>query len=342
MTTSERVLKYLKRGSAGQAELAKALKVARPYLAKVMQKMVKEKKIKAVGTTTNRYYEIGSKEGSRVGSKEGSRAISEASYTYMSEVAPSSKLMLRLHRLQRNYKLLSKPVQDKLTGLKEVMLNNTQYFKGTGYRITDNILELEGIELWSNRCTPAAILEGVAYTIANNVANAIAKQYGLEIDLSAPWSPQNLMEIELTEHEMAERVKKKGKIPLHFDGNMDPDVWMDKSYGLGGLESNRVAYIQKLTDMTNYIVEDRWSPSSQVQFNGQIQEHLLATANQIGQLVEQQSYEHQSRLDAYKQDMALRKDIKKHLALLDAKMNRIYQRKIGEYLGDGNENAKRL
>lgn len=179
----------------------------------------------------------------------------------------STKLNLRLHRLQRNYKLLAKPDTSSLTGLAKISINHSDQYIGKGFRITNNLLELEGIQLTSTRNTPAAILEGVAITLADNLARTLAAQYGLVIDMQGA-SPPKLMEIELTAHDMAERVEEKGIILLyHKDGYK---VWMDHSFGLGSLESNKVAYIQKLTDFTNDIVEDRWGIRQQLELNQQI------------------------------------------------------------------------
>lgn len=174
--------------------------------------------------------------------------------------AEGPKLMLRLHRLPRLYSIQNAVSEARLAGLKPLGMNNNMQYLGDGFRITTQHLELEGIRLVASRLTPAGVVRAVAIQLADVAAGAIAAQYGLKIDIPGATSPPNMIEIELTEHEMAERVQDKGIIPLHYDGSTrEPDVWMDKSFGMGGLESNVVPYIQKLTDMTNDIVDrDAW------------------------------------------------------------------------------------
>ena len=314
MTTKDTILKLLpesmsQQGMNQQAWLAKQLGLSKDAVSKALRELQKEGKVERFGgKTTGGYYELSfHKSGSEAGRKlhqyekgseatsiqnlqasdqvrarslqERSEAINETPTIVMedtSKLQPKAKLQLRLHRLQRNFKLTSPLDTSKLAPLKQVQIDNMTYwhsaFAGTSFKITNNILEIEGIEIWSDRRTPVAMTEGLAYFLAENMARAIAKQYGLSIDYASASSPKGLMEVELTEHEMAERVKKKGKIPLHWDENLNADVWMDKSFGLGGLESNVVAYIQRLTDFTNYIVEEKWSVKEQLEFNKQTQD----------------------------------------------------------------------
>ena len=173
--------------------------------------------------------------------------------------APRPKLMLRLHRLQRSYLILNAISEQKLSGLRKLLLNNNHQWIGKGFRITSQNLELEGIELWSARSTPAAILDAVAKTISDNMAKSLSEQYGFLVDIDHPYSPPRLEEIELTEHALAEVERRKGIIMLYSDQE-GYEVWMDKSFGLGGFESNRTEYIQKLTDFTTDLVEnDSWN-----------------------------------------------------------------------------------
>lgn len=172
-----------------------------------------------------------------------------ASVAPLGMTQPLAKLQLHAHRFQKNYKLLAKPAQASMEDLREE--GGIHY--GQGFRITKNILELEGLEVWSDYNVPISILLATLNTQSDNIACAISKQYGLDIGEAA--TPPKLTEIELTEHALAEQVDEKGKIPLHYDADMKPDVWMDKSFGLGGLESNTSTYIQRLTNMTRDIVE---------------------------------------------------------------------------------------
>lgn len=171
-------------------------------------------------------------------------------------------LALRLHRKQVSYPILNAVSEQKLLslGLKEHMLNNNTQYLGAGFRVTTQNLELEGIELWAHRLAPSAVIDGIANGIADNLALSLASQYGLRIDIQQRHSPEGLTEVELTQHEMAKRVLEKGIIPVHWNASThDADVWMDKSFGYGGIESNVFPYIQKLTNMTNDIVDhDGW------------------------------------------------------------------------------------
>ena len=259
--TRDKVLSLLAQRLTQKA-IAKKLGISRSAVSKHLLKMERKGIIKGYGKTLNRYYEKvdnSLRSEVRAGGIKGGvklpfdtpKETSQTSYRY----ATPSKLKLRLHRLQRTYALLShKPI----TGLKELDLNNNKQYLGKGFRITTRHLEIEGLELYAERETPIAILEAIAVSLADNMAKSLAEEYGLDI---APQghTPPLLTEIELTEHEMAERVEQRGIIELYKD-KQGYKVWMDKSLGLGGLESNKVAYIQKLTDMTNDIVDnDAWN-----------------------------------------------------------------------------------
>jgi hypothetical protein len=140
--------------------------------------------------------------------------------------------------------------------LKLNRINNTDQWIGAGFRITSQHLELEGIELISDPRLPAAILEGFAITAADNLAERLASHYGLVIAKDGQ-TPPKLTEFELNATQMTERMERKGLIELVSKEGYK--VWVDWSFGIGGLESNKTLYIQKLTTFANDLVEqDMW------------------------------------------------------------------------------------
>ena len=263
MNTQERILKSLKQNPEfNQKALSKLLNLSEGTISYHIKIMEKQGKIQT-SRSSSKFLEV----------------LSNLSYSVDKPPIPiSHKLSLRLHRLQRSYELINAVSEQKLSGLRKNLLNNNHQWIGKGFRITTKHLELEGIELWSSREMPAAMLEGIAKSLADNLASSLASQYGFSIDMEHPYTPPRLTEIELTQHAMAEFERQKGIIELYKDKE-GYTVWMDKSFGLGGLESNKTAYIQKLTDMTNDIVEhDGWE---------EMKRQTLINAQQIGQLTTQ-------------------------------------------------------
>lgn len=168
-----------------------------------------------------------------------------------------STLKLRLHRLQRTHTILNALSEEKLRSLKLNRLNNTNQYLGAGFRITTQHLELEGIEMISDFRVPPAVLEGLAISAADNIAQSLARQYGLVINKEGT-TPPKLTEFELNASQMTERMEHRGLIELYSD-NEGYKVWVDWSFGIGGLESNKTFYIQKLTTFANDLMEkDAW------------------------------------------------------------------------------------
>jgi hypothetical protein len=251
-----------------QAEIAKILGISQGYLSKGLQWATARNKERSKGNNS--------------GIVSSSSHLPTAQPQAEKEAKPATKLMLRLHRLQRKYKITNAVSEDRLRslGLKENKLHNNSQFLGSGFRITTQSLELEGIEVWSNRNVALGIVEGIAHSLSDAMAEGLANQYGITIDMKSAESPEGLQEVELTEHALAEAEKQKGIIALHYDSiTHKADVWMDKSFGLGGLESNKLPYLQKLTDMTNDIIEyNAWQ---------EIKANQLAFSKQLAKLAEQ-------------------------------------------------------
>ena len=175
---------------------------------------------------------------------------------------PQPNLKLRLHRFQRTYSILNAISEERIRSLKLNRLNNNPQWVGAGFRITTSstvphLLELEGIELISDSRLPVAILEGLAVSTADNIANSLASHYGLIISKEGQ-TPPKLTEFELNATQMTEKMEHKGLIELYSDAQ-GYKVWVDWSFGIGGLESNKTLYIQKLTTFANDLVEhDYW------------------------------------------------------------------------------------
>jgi transcriptional regulator with XRE-family HTH domain len=173
-------------------------------------------------------------------------------------ILTTPSLKLRLHRLQRSYAILNAISEDKLRSLKLNRLNNTDQYIGAGFRVTSRSLELEGMELVSDPRLPVAVLEGIAYSLADNTASRIAASYGFTIAKEGH-TPLKLTEIELSATQMTEKMEKKGLIELYSDAE-GYKVWVDWSFGIGGLESNRPLYLQRLTDFSIDLAEhDAWN-----------------------------------------------------------------------------------
>lgn len=166
-------------------------------------------------------------------------------------------LKLRLHRYQRSYKILNAVSEDKLRSLKLNRLNNTNQWLGAGFRVTSQHLEIEGMGLISDSRLNVAILEAQAQTLADNAAQRLASLYGLVISKEGQ-TPPKLTEIELNATEITKKMEHKGLIELYSDPE-GYKIWVDWSFGIGGLESNKDTYMQKLTDFANdLVVNDSW------------------------------------------------------------------------------------
>ena len=233
MTTQERIYALLQEGKYA-AQIAKLLHISPSAVSQHIKKMhLTPVKFQSV----YKAYELNDKLNS-------------------AHIPKSEALSLRLHRFQRSYKLLYAPSEAQLRGLKLNRINNTDPWIGAGFRITSQHLELEGMELISDPRLPAAILEGFAITAADNLAERLASHYGLVIAKDGQ-TPPKLTEFELNATQMTERMERKGLIELVSKEGYK--VWVDWSFGIGGLESNKTLYIQKLTTFANDLVEqDMW------------------------------------------------------------------------------------
>lgn len=219
--------------------------------------MEKKGLIKGIGTTTNRFYQVAEDTAEAVAEEvaEADKMKSEAHIPiskpkHVSEIKPMSQYV---HRLQRNYKLLNKPELMQSTELRLVQMHNNSYWQGQGFKITNNLLELEGIKLISSYQLPTDThLKPLAEAYADAVARAIASKYGLEIGEGATIQ----IEIEQVRHGLTRRIKGKGLVPIHFDPKTkQPDLWTDLSFGLRGLESNKAEVLAKMTELARQIID---------------------------------------------------------------------------------------
>lgn len=207
------------------------------------------------------YYYRKGREMRKAKSKAGKagKAPRASSYPLTRTALPAIQpLSLYLHRLQATFPLLSKPTSQE--GLAKLDLNNNQQLIGKKdsqtFKFTEQSLELQGIRLLAYRHVNAEfILVPTAKAYAEAIASQIAREHGCEIDVGK--GDFKLMEIELTEHELTERIEGRGLIPLHYGKDGKPDIWTDLSYGLRGFESKRADYIQLLTDFTNKVVDEK-------------------------------------------------------------------------------------
>lgn len=168
--------------------------------------------------------------------------------------------------------------------MKPNKINNNIQYLGNGYRITTQHLELEGLSLIADSRMPVAILEGLAISVANNIADSLASQLGLLISKEGI-TPPKLTEIELNATDLTDRVEEKGLIELYRDSE-GYRVWVDWSFGIGGLESNKILYIQKLTDFANdLVVNDAWE---KLKDNAKVESQIITDlAVRVDKLAEQ-------------------------------------------------------
>ncbi len=174
-------------------------------------------------------------------------------------------LKLRLHRFYYSIAILNAVSEDRLRALRRNdQLRNVTQWLGAGFRITQGarsrVLEIEGLELLSDYGLPVALLEAQALSMAQNACMMIARSYGLLLAKEG-YTPPRLTEIELNAIQMTERLKeieKKGVVPLYEDAE-GYRIWIDWSYGIGGMESNGPVYLQRISDFAKDMAEhDGW------------------------------------------------------------------------------------
>lgn len=194
------------------------------------------------------------------------------------KVKQTEPIKLRLHRLQRTYIIINAVSEDKLRALKlNDKLINIKQWLGAGFRIIRGngwTLELEGIELISHYRLPSALLKAQALTLCDNIAAQLAFGYGFVIAKEGN-TPPTLTEIEMSSTEMTQRLKnieKTKMLDLYTDAQ-GYKIWVDWSFGIGGLESNNTIYLQRLQDFAHDLAEiDLWSimkenSKDQIRFN---------------------------------------------------------------------------
>ena len=176
----------------------------------------------------------------------------------------ASKLELRLHRLQRTYSIENAVSEERLRALRlNDRLNNTKQWLGTGFRVIRGdgwTLELEGVELTCDSRLDVAVVMGVAYTLTDHVAHSIAEEYGFFIAKEGH-TPPRLTEIELSATQVTERLKgiqKKGVIEIFTDLE-GYKIWLDWSWGVGGPESNKMLYLERIKSWARDLaINDGW------------------------------------------------------------------------------------
>jgi hypothetical protein len=193
-------------------------------------------------------------------------------------VAPKPDLVLqRAHRLYRPYKLeraLSSAVihtyiQGRLIHLK----NNTQQcftYKNVQCRLTTRKLIIEGFELLADIGMLTPDLVAFMEMQADGVAYAFEAETGLKLkrtQTNALDAQTKIIEIGLTNHEIAKRAGK-GYITFYIEPlTGKPALWTDTSFKLWELEGNKAAYVEKMRAFTKDIIEDRWNIRGQLGFN---------------------------------------------------------------------------
>lgn len=182
---------------------------------------------------------------------------------------PSQRLTLRLHRFQYSKRIVNAVSEDRLRALKlNDRLNNIRQYLGAGFRLirgNEWSLELEGIELISDSRLPVAFLKAFAKTMGDNMMEQLALQYGLMLAKEG-YTPPTLTEIEMNATQMTDKLKeieKKNVLELYSD-MQGYKIWADWSFGVGGLESNSVEYMERLKVFArDMAVDDAWTRSKE-------------------------------------------------------------------------------
>ena len=198
-------------------------------------------------------------------------------------------IKLRLHDLTNNNKLVN---FNLLEALKILATNKISYtsikqskqywfsYENSKIRLTSNYLIV-----YSSLLAPISMEAQTQYDIAKTLNNATARKLEHLLTIQITSQEFKYVEVEITPHELSNRVLEKGIIPLYYEPDTkELSIWTDKSLGLGGLESNKIIRVEQLRLLTNDIAElypNIWNIKDQLALNQQIMENQLKYVKNI-------------------------------------------------------------